>query len=96
MAQVSAKLRRAEGRFFHWCPGCANMHPLPDAGWTFNSDLEKPTFEPSFKQILDSRGRVCHYIITDGVLNFCGDSWHDLKGKAVPLPDLPLPARDVS
>ncbi len=32
---------------------------------------------------------VCHYILTAGVLNFCGDSTHSLAGKAVPLPQLP-------
>lgn len=32
---------------------------------------------------------VCHYILTAGVLNFCGDSTHALAGKSVPLPSLP-------
>ncbi|HLH94977.1 MAG TPA: hypothetical protein VKW08_07655 [Xanthobacteraceae bacterium] len=48
MGQVSAKLRRAEGAFMWWCPACNEMHPLPD-GWTFNGDVNAPTFSPSFK-----------------------------------------------
>ncbi len=32
---------------------------------------------------------ICHYILTDGILNFCGDSTHSLKGKPIPLPALP-------
>jgi len=32
---------------------------------------------------------VCHYILTDGVLNFCGDCTHSFAGKSVPLPALP-------
>lgn len=93
MNQVSSKLRRAPGRYFHWCPGCEHMHPLPDQGWTFNGDLERPTFSPSFKQHLRGNA-VCHYILTDGVLNFCNDSHHALAGKSVPLPVLPPGALD--
>lgn len=108
MSQVSGKLRRGNGRYFHWCPGCEEMHPLPDS-WTFNGDLEKPTFSPSFLQtfvrwsggvaenglgIGEKAHVVCHYVLTDGVLNYCGDSWHDLKGTPVTLPDLPPHAQD--
>jgi hypothetical protein len=34
--------------------------------------------------------KICHYILTDGVLDFCADSTHALRGK-VPLPPLPPP-----
>jgi hypothetical protein len=108
MGQVSSKLRRYEGGYLHWCPGCEESHPLPD-GWKFNGNLEAPSFQPSFKHEgwqrvfedgkwtgewkRDAAGNtvpyVCHYILTDGVLNFCGDCTHPLVGQAVPLPDLP-------
>jgi hypothetical protein len=45
---VSSILRRGQGRYFHWCPACEEMHQLPDS-WTFNGDVERPTFSPSFK-----------------------------------------------
>lgn len=48
MSQVSAVLRRGEGRYFHWCPACYELHQLPDT-WSFNGDPEKPTFSPSFR-----------------------------------------------
>lgn len=48
MGQVSSKLRRGEGRYFHWCPACKELHQLPDR-WKFNGDLERPTFSPSFR-----------------------------------------------
>lgn len=32
---------------------------------------------------------VCHYILTNGVLNFCADSTHALAGQSNPLPILP-------
>ena len=106
--QVSSKLRRSKTAYLHWCPGCGEMHPLPD-GWTFDGHLESPTFQPSFKHsghkrvfvggkwtgewVRDDAGNpvpsVCHYVLTNGVLNFCSDSSHELRGQSVPLPDLP-------
>ncbi len=38
----------------------------------------------------------CHYILTAGQLNFCGDSTHALAGKTVPLPPLPLFVTDAA
>jgi hypothetical protein len=38
---------------------------------------------------------VCHYILTDGILNFCSDCTHPLAGQAVPLPVLPKEYRDA-
>lgn len=32
---------------------------------------------------------VCHYFIRAGMIEFCGDSTHELAGQTVPLPDLP-------
>lgn len=85
--QVSSKLRKGEAAYFHWCPGCESMHALPFK-WKFNGDLEKPTFTPSFKQAPGTQFQ-CHYILTNGVLDFCSDSAaHKLRGP-VPLPDLP-------
>lgn len=89
MNQVSSKLRRMEGMYAHYCPACEEMHPLPDS-WHFNGDLEKPTFTPSFKHTIrwKDEERICHYVLTDGVLNYCGDCTHSMRGP-VPLPDLP-------
>lgn len=91
MNQVSSKLRRAEGRYFHWCPGCEEMHPLPDR-WKFDGNLESPTFAPSFSH--SGPGGTCHYILAAGKLNFCPDCSHALAGKTVPLPDLPAGVTD--
>jgi len=48
MGQAGDKMRRIAGGYSHWCPACDEMHPLPDS-WTFDGNLEKPTFAPSFK-----------------------------------------------
>lgn len=90
--QASPTLRRAADRFFHWCPACELLHPLPDS-WTFNGDVARPTFAPSFKQTLGD-GRVCHYFIVDGEIRYCGDCSHGLAGTTVTLPELPPHLRD--
>jgi hypothetical protein len=36
----------------------------------------------------------CHYVLTFGVLHFCADSSHALKGLSVALPPLPPGLRD--
>ena len=89
--QVSSKFRRATDAYMHWCPACQEMHRLPDT-WTFNGDLESPTFSPSFKHsgwIGEERESVCHYVLTKGVLAYCDDCTHSMKGMSVPIPDLP-------
>lgn len=107
--QVSALLRRGSTGYFHWCPACEMMHPLPDGkdspggGWQFNGNVDRPTFTPSFKQTYvhwtggiaeDGRGlgekqdRVCHYIITNGLIQFCSDSWHG-RSDIVAMPSIP-------
>lgn len=112
--QVSRFLRRQENGHAHWCPGCKEMHRIPDS-WQFNGNVNRPTFTPSVKitgkqTVKDDRGNwtgewvrgpdgnaldeCCHYILTDGVLNFCGDCTHALRGQSVPLPELPEWIRD--
>lgn len=107
MNQVSPILRRGRDRYFHWCPACEEMHPLPD-GWNFNGNINKPTFSPSFKHggvrkvvvdgkwtgewVRDADGMpvdgTCHYIITDGTIQFCRDSWHG-RSDIVAMPAIP-------
>lgn len=103
MAQVSTKLRRATGTYFWFCPACQEMHNLPD-GWKFNGNVDKPTFSPSFKHEWDwgpklkpgkREGRnVCHYIVTDGRVAYCGDCTHSMAGTTIDMPDLPEGYRD--
>lgn len=70
-----------------YCPGCDDHHVL-DERWTFNGDVDAPTFNPS----LLYRGlRVsprCHSRIRDGKIEFLKDSSHKLAGQTVELPEL--------
>ena len=90
--RVSRYLQQGDpSALWHWCPACERIHPLPlDRGWTFDGNLEKPTFTPSFKHEINfgDKKTVCHYTLTAGVLTFYPDCTHALRG-AVPLPELP-------
>jgi hypothetical protein len=91
------------------------MHLLPDS-WSFNGNINSPTFTPSFLHkgnllVYDENGKwngewqrdgsgnlisyICHYILTNGVLNFCGDSTHALRGQSVAMSELPIGYRDI-
>lgn len=69
--------------------------------WQYNGNPDRPTFTPS---LLNRTGRavdpafvpepgdppeICHLFLTDGRLQFCGDSTHALAGQTVDLPDWP-------
>ena len=78
--------------YWFWCPGCdeAHMYVVGNkngTSWTFNDDLEKPTFAPSL--LYPSKPVKCHLHVRAGKIEYCGDCQHDLKGKTVDLPDLP-------
>lgn len=108
MSAAGPFLRRVEGGYFFHCPGCNTFHavavdrPLANgACWSFNGDLERPTFNPSLSI---KTGRAvdpnfvpepgdppehCHSFVRDGSIEFCGDSTHALAGQTVPLPAWP-------
>jgi hypothetical protein len=98
MGQISPKFRQATGYcLVHYCPGCEQLHLVfYDQGWTFNGDVESPTFTPSFNHGWSARPtrRCCHYVLTAGVLHYQPDCTHPLAGKSVPLPDLPADFTD--
>lgn len=82
------KLKRGTAQYWHWCPGCERLHPLPDS-WTFDGNVDMPTFNPSFLQYPSEPSKRCHYFLHAGVLEFCADSHHALAGQNVPLPEIP-------
>jgi hypothetical protein len=80
------------------CKAC-NWHEFPKAGrpgasWTFNGDIHRPTFSPSMNELLNGEGphhnadlptRRCHFIVSDGEIQYCGDCTHELCGQTMPL-----------
>ena len=75
------------------------------ARWKFNENPDLPTFTPSMNirwgtyadPTYVDEGResgICHYFVMNGQIMYCGDCTHDMKGKTVPLPELPSPILD--
>ena len=69
-------------------PNWSRLVPI----WKFEGTLEKPTFTPSLKCetdfYFDGKTRekvVCHFYLTKGVFEFCGDCTHELAGQKVPM-----------
>ncbi len=92
-----AKLRLVDKgiAYLHMCPGCDMNHiiwvkPQHIAGpvWTFNNDLDKPTFAPSVRIRWGGIDKQCHYHIKKGKIIYCKDCSHSLAGKTVDLPEL--------
>ena len=107
MSQLTPYLRRAEGGYIHWCPGCKHAHYIPvnapsGPSWTFDNNIEAPTFSPSVRIFVPAHvdeedgpqpeRTECHYFVRNGQIEFCGDSAHELSGQTVPLPEMPSEA----
>ncbi len=98
MGDAMATVKETETGWMIRCPAC-NWHEFPKVGkpgasWTFNGDRERPTFTPSMNELINGPGehhrpdvptRRCHFIVTDGQIQFCGDCTHELNGKTMPL-----------
>lgn len=88
--------------YHHWCPACDEPHGIAvgtpnrsGAVWTFDGNLESPTFAPSVRCFaVDDDGKretLCHYFIRNGMVEFCSDNPHALSGQTVELPEYPDP-----
>lgn len=87
------------GGYMFWCPGCKEHHGFrtrsPDGKgpvWTFDGNLEAPTFSPSllcFRTDRDTgkRKTLCHLFLKAGKLQFLNDCPHELAGQTVDLPE---------
>jgi len=87
------------------CPGCEGPHVIyvgewtdrngrQHTGWTFNGDVDAPTFNPSLlvHEVKYPEGDVgqprCHSFIRGGKIQFLGDCGHPLKNQTVGLADV--------
>lgn len=98
------------GYHAHWCPACDRLHEFAvdrpfrnGARWSFNGNLDQPTFEPSMNIRIGpwpdhskkaGQIEVCHYFLRNGQIQYLGDSTHALAGQTIALPDLPQQVLD--
>ncbi len=75
--------------YVFFCPGCKCDHPFTVGpnGWTWNGSMDKPTFNPSLLCNQDTPTDRCHSFVRDGMIQFLGDCYHELKGQTVEIPD---------
>lgn len=81
-----------------FCPACQCGHKFDRGRWTFNGNLERPTFSPSMLIKTNSpdsphyqpraRSSVCHSFVRDGRIEFLGDCTHAMAGQTMDLPDM--------
>lgn len=77
---------------FH-CPGCGYEHTyrvgveavVGRPCWSFNGNLESPTFTPSLLCNPGMPDIQCHLFVTDGQIVYQSDCWHSLAGKTVDM-----------
>jgi hypothetical protein len=86
--------------YLFFCPGCKCGHgvwttqPNKATGsrWTFNGDMERPTFSPSIllkTEILHGQVvSVCHSFVRDGKIQYLGDCTHALAGKTIDMVEI--------
>lgn len=104
MAQISPYLRNlSDNGLMFYCPGCKCNHVIYHGTgngerWTWNNDVNKPTFRPSIKVTWPANPnakeefkewrteRICHSFVTDGKIQFLSDCTHELANQTVPLP----------
>jgi len=79
--------------YWFFCPGCKLAHCFQTGGvetaWSFNGNMESPSFLPSLVCSGGCSESRCHLMLTDGKLQFFNDCCHELAGKIVDLPELP-------
>lgn len=79
------------------CPGCKGKHVIGTDGkgtlWTFNGDVDAPSFEPSI--LVNGPGPyhveclpVCHSYVKAGQIIYLVDCSHSLAGQTVDLPEV--------
>jgi hypothetical protein len=80
-----------------WCPGCKHAHTYyvrdRHPCWEFDGNTASPSFKPSFREYYtkkdDTQETLCHFFVSNGEIQFCGDSPHEFANRTVPLPDIP-------
>jgi hypothetical protein len=86
--------------YFFDCPGCQGGHFVTikpfraanGASWTFDGDLEWPTFNPSVLSRVEptdgGKAMICHLFVRAGVIEFLPDCTHPLAGQKVRMVDV--------
>lgn len=85
------QITNQDGTHYGWlifCPACRYGHCF-DSRWTFNGDVERPTFRASMLVNANTPSGIrCHSFVTCGRIEFLNDCGHAMRGQTVDLPDV--------
>lgn len=77
------------------CVGCQQWHSFrtdsvqPNVPmWTWNKDMNRPTFTPSLLVNGNDPAARCHLFVRDGKIEYLGDSHHSLAGQTVDMVEI--------
>ena len=94
--RLSKILAKSNGNIYFECPGCEIPHGINCGDghgqlWSFNGDVNNPTFSPSvlvdFTYGAEKKREVCHSFVRNGKIEFLSDCTHELAGKIVDIPE---------
>lgn len=95
---MKIRLVKGGGQIF-WCPGCDSAHQVntsPKSNWTWNGDMDRPTFSPSILVTCEwhteddtMKDDRCHSFVKDGQIQFLSDCTHAKAGQTVDIPEWP-------
>lgn len=106
LSSESESYKEGQREYHFHCPGCNCMHgyythwskdraAASRTGapvWSFNNNLEKPTFTPSllyrWHNEYSGKDHVCHLYVTDGKIKFLDDCTHCLAGQIVDMKEI--------
>jgi hypothetical protein len=86
MPKVHVQKDKDATRWIVWCVACEEHHAPIEGRWTFNGDLEKPTFSPSL--VVRGKNEICHSFIRDGYWEYLSDCTHGMAGQKVEMVDV--------
>lgn len=94
---IKGALENPEYKALMWrCVGCGEVHvcqvdgPMMSVVWVWCDSLTTPTLAPSIMERIEG-GKICHFYVSKGVVQFLRDCTHELAGKLVQM--LPENAR---
>lgn len=77
-----------------FCPACEcghlfyTNHSNPKCNWTFDGNMEQPTFSPSMLVYQGQSHPRCHSFVRDGKIQFLSDCTHKFANQTLDLPDI--------
>lgn len=96
MAKVKIYESHGWKQCWFYCDGCKCDHAFTVTvpkeekfvPWTWNNDVNKPTFNPSLLVNGSEPDFRCHSFVKEGKIQYLGDCFHSLKNQTIELSEV--------